>query len=329
MNRSKIYFIIIIFLFSCSTYSQSRQLLNKHQTILLPNIKGRIDHMSIDLNSKRLFVAALGNGTVEIIDLKSGKDVYSITGFDEPQGVLYYAKNNLLFVTSAGDGTCKIFDASNYKLLKTIHLGEDADNIRLDSKRDIVFIGYGSGGIAAINPISMRIVYKIDLPDHPESFQIDEKKSLMFVNIPGVAQLEVIDIQNRKVIQRVQLDINGNFPMALDTLNHLIFVGSRNPSKMIIFNETSLKIVHKKNISGDADDIYYDNKNSLIFISCGSGYIDVFKLINSNKIIFKESFKTSPGARTSLYVPVINKLFIAARKYDGNPANVTEYSVKP
>lgn len=324
-----IYFVITIFLFSCTAFSQSQQLLKKNQTILLPNVKGRIDHMSIDLNSNRLFVAALGSGSVEVIDLRSGKDIHSITRLEEPQGVLYYAKSNLLFITSAEDGTCKIFNASNYKLLKIIYLGRDADNIRFDSKRDIVFVGYGSGGIAAINPFNMKIMFKIDLPDHPESFQIDEKKNLMFVNIPGAAQLELIDIHQRKVIQRIRLNINGNFPMALDTLNHLIFIGSRNPSKLVIFNETPLKKISKKNISGDADDIYYDNKDSLIFVSCGSGYIDVFKLISSNEIILKESIKTSSGARTSLYVPALNKLFIAARKYDGSPAYVTEFSIRP
>ena len=160
---------------------------------------------------------------------------------EEPQGVLYYTKNNLLFVTSAIDGTCKIYNASNFKLLKIINLGDDADNIRFDKKRNIVFVGFGSGGIAAINPKDMKLIYKVDLPAHPESFQIDEAKGLMFVNIPDAGEIDKINIGERKVVNKIKLDVKGNFPMALDTKNHLIFIGSRNPAKIVTFDESSLK----------------------------------------------------------------------------------------
>lgn len=234
----------------------------------------------------------------------------------------------MLFVASGGDGTCKIFNASDYKLLKIIQLGNDADNIRYDRQRDIVFIGFGSGGIAAINPSEMRLSYKIKLPAHPESFQIDESKGLIFVNIPDAKELDEINVNERKVTHKINLDVRGNFPMALDTLTNIIFIGSRNPSKLVLLSANSLKIISDENISGDADDIFCGDADSLIFVSCGSGDLDIFKQISPGEIILTETIKTSPGARTSLYVPALKKIFIAAQKYDGNNAKVLEYSIQ-
>ncbi len=318
-----------LFIFSCNTsVTQNKSALTKLRTFEMPGVGGRIDHLSIDLKSNRLFVAALGNGTVEVLNLTNGKVIYSIKNLKEPQGVEYIQQYNLLFITSAGDGTCKIFNASTFKLLKVIQLGNDADNIHYNKKRNIVFIGFGSGGIAAISPSDMKLLYRIDLPAHPEAFQMDEKNGLMFVNVPGAGQMEVINIDKRRVIEKIDLKVRGNFPMALDTLHQLIFTGSRSPSKLIIFDATTLKMISEKNISGDADDIFNDLADSLIFVSCGNGSINIFKHANSENIFLKEKVKTVPGARTSLFVPELNELFIAARKYNGYNARVFEYSIK-
>ena len=318
---------VIILTLGCSVLSQSKNILTYSRTIELPNVEGRIDHMSIDIKSNRLFIAALGNNSIEVVDLKSGKDIHSITGLKEPQGVYYYSKKDLLFVASAGDGTCKVFNASNFKLLKVIQLGIDADNIRYDKKRKIVFVGFGLGGIATIDPVKIKLLYNVNLPSHPESFQIDETKGLLFVNVPDAGQIDVIDIIKRRVIKRINLDLRGNFPMALDTLHHVIFVGSRKPPKLIVFDESPLRMILEKNISSDADDIFYDSSLSLIFVSCGSGNINIFKLTNSNGIILKKSIETLPGARTSLYVPELNKFFLAARSNNGKNARIIEYLI--
>lgn len=327
-------FSIFLILVLSTSLAQNKSSLTMDRTFELPDVNGRIDHLSIDLKSNRLFVAALGNGTVEVIDLTLGKVIYSIKNLKEPQGVEYIQQYNLLFVSSGGDGTCKIFNASDFKLLKVIQLGDDADNIRYDRKSGIVFVGFGSGGIAAIDPAKMKLLYKINLPAHPESFQIDDSKGLMFVNVPDANQLDIIDINKKIVIDRIRLNIRDNFPMALDTIHQLIFIGTWNPPRLVLFDAKSFgnpslreKTISENNISGDADDIYYDRADSLIFVSCGSGYIDIFKQLNSRKILLKEKIRTSPGARTSLYVPELNKLFVAARKYDSQNAKVIEYSI--
>ena len=329
MKISLIIFSCLSIFLSTKLSAQNRSSLNEYKIFELPDVNGRLDHMTIDLKSDRLFVAALGNGTVEVIELKSGKILHSIKDLDKPQGVLYLPGNDLLLVTSADDGTCKIFSASNFKLLKQFQFESDADNIRFDKKREIAFVGFDSGGIAAIDVLNLKLLYKIVLPAHPESFQIDEDNGKMFVNVPDVNQLIVIDLVKKMITERVKLGIKNNFPMALDLKHQIIFIGVRNPPKLILIDANSLNIISEKNISGDADDIYYDQSDSLIFVSCGSGFIDIIKFVNYKDMSLKEEIKTYPGTRTSLYVPELKKFFVAVRKQDESNARIIEYSINP
>src|ERR1043165_2364621 len=122
-------------------------LLRQMQTISLPNVEGRIDHLGVDIQGQRLFVAALGNNTVEVLDLRAGKRLMSITGLKEPQGLFYVPGSNRLFVANGDDGTCRMFDANSYKLLGTINFSSDADNVRYDAAQNQIYVGYGEGAL--------------------------------------------------------------------------------------------------------------------------------------------------------------------------------------
>ena len=137
----------IVLLSLATVWGQSRasEPLKLETTISMSDVQGRIDHLSVDLNNQRLFVAALGNNSVEVLDIKGAKRLHTISGLHEPQGVLYAPGENRLFVANAKDGTCRIYDASSFQLLKTIEYGEDADNIRFDAPAKQVYVGYGGG----------------------------------------------------------------------------------------------------------------------------------------------------------------------------------------
>jgi len=133
--------LMILFVTATLASAQTSQPLHLEKTIELRDVQGRIDHMSIDVKGQRLFVAALGNNTIEVIDIKAGKRVKTITGLAEPQGVLYVPTNDRLFVANAKGGSVRIFDGSSYALLKTIDYGDDPDNLRYDTGRQKALVG--------------------------------------------------------------------------------------------------------------------------------------------------------------------------------------------
>jgi DNA-binding beta-propeller fold protein YncE len=120
--------------------------------ILLGDVRGRIDHMAVDLKRQRLFIAELGNDSVGIVDLASQKLLRAIPGMKEPQGVGYEPSTDTLYVANAGDGSVRSFEGSDYKATGRIELGSDADNIRIDAAANRIFIGYGGGALAVIDP---------------------------------------------------------------------------------------------------------------------------------------------------------------------------------
>src|ERR1700720_4943060 len=142
---------VILFASAALAWAQASQPLRLEKTIELPEVQGRIDHMSVDVKGERLFVSALGNNTVEVIDIKAGKRVKTIGGLQEPQGVLYVPSVDRLYVANSKDGSVRVFDGSSYAPLKTIDYGDDADNLRYDSDHKRIYVGYGSGALAEID----------------------------------------------------------------------------------------------------------------------------------------------------------------------------------
>src|SRR5262245_55642646 len=158
----------------------------------LPNVTGRIDHFSPDLKGRRLFMAALGNHTVEVLDVQNGKRIGTIPDLAEPQGVYYDPSTNRLFVESAKDGTTKVFDATTLKLLETAKFSGDADNIRYDARSNRVIVGYGDGALGLLDANGKKMG-EIPLDAHPESFQLEKTGTRVFVNVPDRKQIQVAD----------------------------------------------------------------------------------------------------------------------------------------
>ncbi len=192
---------LLLLLFSSFSlaHAASKVPLRLEKTISLPGVQGRIDHMSFDAEAGRLFVAALGNNTVEVVDIKQGKRIHSISGLHEPQGVLCLPNINRLYVANGDDGTVQMFDASSYQLLKTISLGSDADNVRFDPERKEIYVGYGAGALAVLREDGTK-VGDIKLEAHPESFQMEKNGSRIFVNLPDSRKVAVVDRKTRTVI---------------------------------------------------------------------------------------------------------------------------------
>lgn len=279
-------------------------------TIALPHTGGRIDHMDIDLARKRLFVAEIGNGSVDIVDLKSGKMIKRISGLDEPQGVVFAPKADVLAVGCGGDGTVRLYDGKTYAPRGVVKLGDDADDARLDPTTGDIVIAFGDGGLAVIDPATAAVVKTIPLPAHPEGFQIAGDR--VFANVPDAGQIDVVNLNSGKHIATWPLgDLSANFPMALGE-DGLIAVGFRSPNVFALFNRADGHMVGRIADCGTADDIDFDAKWHRYYVSCGSGEIDVFSF-SGGTIKSVGHVSTTWGARTSLFVPQLDRLFLAVR----------------
>jgi len=297
--------------------------------IPLDEVRGRIDHMAVDLKRQRLFVAELGNNSLGVIDLTNRKLIRTITGLKEPQGVGYGPSTDTLYVANDGDGSVRLFEGSDYNSAGRIELGSDADNIRVDAAAKRVFIGYGSGALAVIDPSTRSKVGDIPLKAHPESFQTDPDASHIFVNVPDARGIAVVDRVSQKQIAKWPLtDQGANFPMALDHVRRQVLVIFRNPAELGVFSMTDGKLIATPQTCGDADDLFIDAKRSRVYVSCGAGFLDV---LETKEAAYQRIARipTVSGARTSLFVPEMDRLFVAARASSGEPAAIWIFRPMP
>ena len=317
----------LLFLGAVLVQSQSNSPLRLEKTIPLPGVKGRIDHMSFDLAHKRLFVAALGNDTVAVIDTESGKVLKTIGGLAEPQGVLYQPETQHLWIANGQDGTVRIFDARSWRLLRSISMGDDADNIRGDAVTHRVFVGYGSGGIAEFDAAGNKLA-EIKLDAHPESFQLEKSGPRLFVNLPRAHKLDVIDRAKSAIVASWKTDeAQGNFPMALDEADHRLFIVCRSPAVLLVLDTQTGAVIAKLPTVADSDDIFYDRARKQLYASGGGGAVDVYQQIDRNHYSRIAQVKTASGARTSLFVPALSLLFVVGRQQGGNPAEIRVFKV--
>jgi DNA-binding beta-propeller fold protein YncE len=294
------------------------------QTIPLTGVEGRIDHMSMDVAGKRLFIAALGNNTVEVVDLKQGKVIRSLSGLSEPQGVCFVSEFNLLVVANGGDGRCIFFDGTTLEPVSTIQLGDDADNMRYDSQHKKILVGYGSGAIAVIDPQSKKVTSTIPLSAHPESFQVDSSDSQLFVNVPNSHTVSVVDLAQNKATESFSLGlVAANFPMTLDETNHRLFIGCRIPSRLLVFDTKTGNKVTTLTLHGDCDDVFYDAARKQIYASCGEGYLDIFSQSDADHYELKQSVATASGARTAFFDG--EKIYLAVPHRGEQPAELRSY----
>ena len=283
------------------------------RTIALNGVSGRIDHMAIDAGRKRLFVAELGNGTMDAIDLEVGQVARRIDGLKEPQGVGYAPTRDILAIASAGDGSVRLFHGADLSAAGVVALGDDADNVRLDPVSGDFVVGYGSGGLAVIDPSSGAVRSRIRLAAHPESFQIDAVSHYAYVNVPDARQIAVVDLSAARQTATWRVpDLTANFPLALDEAGSTVASVFRSPPRLVVLDAHNGKPTSNLVSCSDADDVFFDNRRRRLYVSCGQGSVDVWQQDGAGYRHIG-SIKTASGARTSLFVPVLDRLYVAAR----------------
>lgn len=301
--------------------------LSLQKVIPLPGVKGRIDHLDINLARKIVYIAALGNNSLEVVDLAQDKLLRSVPGFDEPQGVVYIPQTNEIMVANGGNGTCVFLNGENFQTTATLKLGSDADDVRYDPASERIFVGYGNGGIAIVDAKSHQQLADIRLPAHPEGFQLSRNRDQLMVNVPDAGSIFVLDLKGSRVGTTWKAAFSANFPIAADPEDQLFFIGFRHPARLAAVEENSGKLVASVPLIADVDDLYYDGRQKKIYASGGGGAIDIFRF-NNSKLEPVGSMSTRSGARTSLLVPALNSFLLAERAGDGKPAQLLVYQLK-
>jgi DNA-binding beta-propeller fold protein YncE len=311
-------------LLAASGPANAQSALTLESRIQLGDIRGRIDHMAVDLRRQRLFVAELENDSVGVIDFETREIAHVITGVKRPQGLAYVPSVTLL-VANGGDGFLRMFEGARYQALEPLHVGDDADNLRYDPEGNIIYVAYGEGALV-VDLASRRKIRDLTLASHPESFQLDRESNRIYVDVPKEQAIIVLDRVSGHRLASWQTGNASNFPLALNPAAGHVLVVFRNPASLVAFAESSGTPVAKVETCGDADDMFVDATRRRVYVSCGEGFVDVFDA-NGYKLV--ERIPTVKGARTSLLVPEIDRLFLAARATPEAPAAVWVFRPGP
>jgi DNA-binding beta-propeller fold protein YncE len=301
------------------------------KTILLEKVKGRIDHLAADVAGQRLFVAALGNDSIEVVDLQEGRLIETIPGFAEPQGIAFVPEFGRIFVANGRDGSCRILDSRSLKTIHSVECGDDADNVRYDKDGGRIYVGYGSGALAVLDAKTGAKLANIKLAAHPESFQLETAGTRIFVNVPNAGHIAVVDRNKGQVVDTWSLnEAKSNFPLALDQTEGRLFIGCRNPPAILVYDFTTHggRFITRIPIAGDTDDLFYDSSNKLLYVSCGQGMIQV--VCETDRDHFREisSLRSASGARTSLLIPELKLFCLAVPRHGNQPAEILLFKTR-
>ena len=327
-------------LFLCGVAVAQQTPLVPKNPIALTKVEGRMDHMTVDVKVQRLFATAFDNHTLEVIDLKTGRQVHTIPGLNEPQGAYYDAATNRLFVACGGDGTVKIFDGTTLQLLQTVTLDLDADNVRYDARGKHIVVGFGGekflagkvtrpGGGGALEVLDLvgKKVAEIPTDAHPESFQMEKTGTRVFINVPDKQEVEVADLAKGTVLAHWKVTCTTNFPMSLDEAHHRLFVGCRIPSQLAVFDTETGKIVASPATVEHTDDLFYDASKGRVYV-LGEGFIDVWQQKDPDHYERIQRVPTPADARTGLFVPDLRLLFETIPHHGAQGAQIDVYETK-
>jgi DNA-binding beta-propeller fold protein YncE len=302
--------------------------LRLEKEIPLPGVEGRIDHFSADVAGQRLFVAALENGSVEILDTRRGERIAEIKGLKEPQGLYYDSKTERLYVATGGDGKLRVYEGKALTALKTLEFGDDADNVRYDRLTGDIWVGYGNGGIGIVNSTGEK-VGSVELGAHPESFQFDQSGDRVYANVPNQFAISVIDRKNRVAVTKWGLGFSfANYPMALDENGKRLFAGCRLPARLVVLDTSSGRIVTTLPTVGDTDDVFYDAARRLIYVIGGEGSVEVLWQRDPDHYDRVEKITTAPGARTGFLSQNSGRLYVAVPHRGSQAAKVLVYTIE-
>jgi DNA-binding beta-propeller fold protein YncE len=319
MKRNSTVVLLLIVFLALAVNAQERQPLKLVKTTRLPGFTGDFDHFAIDLPGKRLFLTAEDHKTVEVFDL-DGNRVHSISGFGQPHAALFLPDGNQLIVTDGDDfGMVELVDGKNYQILRTIKLPSGVDGAVYNPVDHYYYVESGSDDanvkthvLNIIDTKTFEHVGDITLPgNHSEGMAIDHEGKKLYVNLTGMNQVGVVDLQNRKVVNTWPVPETQTInSLVLDEHNQRLFITGRKPPKLEILNAVDGKAVASFSISGLNDDMWFDGAHKRIYAT-GTETTTVFEQGDADHYKHVADVPTGFRAKTSIFVPELNRLYVA------------------
>jgi len=334
----------VVLMFGMRTAAQTtprdQQALRLVQTISMPDVKGRIDHMDVDVKGKRLFVAGLENGSLEIVDLAAGKWTRSISGFKKPQGIAYVPSLNKVFVASGDDGMLRVFHGDSLELLGSLQLDLGPNRVTFDSNTNLLYVGYGGkdagkdyGEVGIVDAKTHKQVGEIKVAAHPAELLLDESGKVLYVFVSAASKIQKVDTATRKVVATWPVSSQRNGDGAFDEPRHRLLIATRTPPQMIAMDsETGKEVAAVPTVEG-MDGVYFNVAQKRVYVSGGRdndvGYIFVYQQKDADHYELFAKLPTRPGAGTSFFSPELNRFYVAAPAHDSEPAAILVFEPQP
>ena len=309
--------------------------LSVEKTILLPGVTGKFDHFAYDAASDRLFAAATGNHSVEVIDVPTGKVLQEISGLGKPHGVAWVSEEKRLFVADGTEAALNVYEGTPLKLVTSLPLSEDADDMAYDSATKLLYVGHGGssaaipGRVAVVDAVKLTIVGSLPMQAHPEALEIDPASERIFVNVADAGEIAVIDGATHTITARWPLTrAKDNVPLTFIPELHALLLGCRTPATALLVSTDDGKEMDSSPSSGGADDLFYDSETHHAYLIAGSGAVDVFEL-KAGKVSSAGKIATASGAKTGLWVPTRRELFVGIPSAGSQPSQVRVFKEVP
>jgi hypothetical protein len=290
------------------------------QTIVLKGKAGKLDHLTLDSKRDRLFLANTVNGTLDVVDLKAGKLLKQVAGQSGIQGVAYAADLDRVFVGLGTGGYCNVFDGSNYRPLKTVKFEDDADNVKYDPVRGVVYVAHAEKALGVVDAKTFAVKADITLPGTAEGLQSSTKDPRRFVALPSPSEVIVVDADKKEVVGNYPVKLaGGGHPIALDEANKRIFVGCRKEPMVVVLDAETGREITGVPIPDGVDDLFYDAKRKRLYASCADGFIAVLRQVDADRYEPAGKLETTKGAKTCYLDQESGRLFLAVPRQPGKP----------
>jgi DNA-binding beta-propeller fold protein YncE len=327
--------LILLCLLGCCLFAnaQTSTRLVLNRIIPLPGLNTKFDHLAIDEAGSRLFIAATTVHAVEVVDLKTDKIQQSITGLGKPHGLAWVAATGSLYVSDGALGELRVYKGTPLALAGTIKLSDDADDMVYDAARQLLFVGYGGkdaanpANVAVVNTAEFRLKANVATTAHPEGIAVDPQSGRAFANIADAGEVAVIDAKTKTATALWKLtNAADNVPLAFDSRDQLLFVACRKPGMLIVLDAKTGKEIASLPAAGGADDLFYDPALSRVYLISGIGEVDVFQVNATRHLQSLGVLSTSAGAKTALFVPTQNLLYVGVPVAGEHPSEIRVYA---